>query len=183
GASSAPGISPAWLVVEQRNFCQDSGPSARCGGDVEPAADHLQTLSHAEQPQAFVLFGVQSAFGVEADAVVFYFHGNGAIHFLDPDSDLAGLGVAGDVVEGLLGDAIEDGSFIAIHPVHTGKGGQAYVDAGLLLEGFHKTMKSGDEAEVVEDGGAQFAGEAMDDAHRVLHQVLGAGDAVFDAPG
>ena len=73
---------------------------------------------------------------VKAFAVVFYFHANGAIQFLNPHFHPAGLRMAGDIGERFLGDAIEHRSFVAVHLFHRGKGRQTDADARLLAETF-----------------------------------------------
>ena len=52
-----------------------------------------------------------------------------------------------------------------------------------LREVLHKRMQGGNQPQVVQHRRAQFAGEPMHDVHRVLHQLLRAGDVSLKAFG
>src|SRR5438105_3254026 len=65
------------------------------------------------------------------------------MQFLDLHFRLGGAGMAGDIVERFLGDAIEHRSFVPIHLLDCGKGRQADPDAGFFPEGFHKRVEAG----------------------------------------
>ena len=112
---------PRW-TVHQRNLRDDSGAFARYGFDCKPAANHLQSFSHAEQSQSFAFFGVQHEFLLKALAVVFYFQANGAVQFLDLYMHAACVSMTGDIGERFLSNPKQHGSFVTIHLLYPGKG-------------------------------------------------------------
>ena len=78
--------------------------------------------------------------------------------------DAAGFRVAGGVGEAFLCDAVEYGSLGRVELLHSRKGRQMRADAGARGEVFHERLQGGNQPEVVQHCGAQFAGEAVDDA-------------------
>src|ERR1044071_1878966 len=128
-------------AVTERNLSEDGGAFARCGGNSEIAADHLQSFAHAEQAQAFTFFSAQDAVFLKAFAVVCNFHANGAVKFLNIDFGVTGPRVAGDIGEGFLRHTIEGGPFVAVDVLHRSEGRQADADASFLAKVFHKGMK------------------------------------------
>ena len=144
---------------------KDDGAFARRGCDSEIAADHLQSLSHAEQSQSFALLGMHYAFRPKAFAVVGYGHPNGVVQFLELHVRLAGLRMARDIGERFLGDALEHGSFVTVQLLNGRKSRQTEPNTRLGLEMFHKRVEGGNQPQVIQYRRTQFPGELMHDIH------------------
>ena len=83
----------------QRNLGDDGRAFARGGLDAKIAADHFQTLPHAEQAEAFPTLGFQHTGHVEIFAIIFNLHANAAFRkFLDVHFHTAGLHDDGKVL-------------------------------------------------------------------------------------
>ena len=86
---------------------------------------------------------------------------------------MRGVGVMGDVVEGLLGDAIQDGAAAGVELFDGGIRGDGDGDVVVFGELLGVGQEGGDDAEVIEHGGAEVAGEAVDGLNRLFDESMG----------
>ena len=125
-------LPPRACVVMSGILRQDGGAFARRGLDVKLPPTISNRSLMPSNPSRLLFLRVQHAFHLKAFAVVFYFHANGAVQFLNAHFRLAGLRMAGNIGERFLGDAKEHRSLVAVHLLHRRKGRQADADARLL---------------------------------------------------
>jgi len=124
----------------------------------EGAGEEGGAFLHAAEAEAV---GVDVVFGV-AGAVVGDREGDGSGFSVESDVDVGCVGVFEHVGEGFLGDAVEGGF------VFWGEAG-GLRQRGLegdrevwVAGGLGEAFEGGKESEVVEEGGAEFVGEAAD---------------------
>lgn len=131
----------------------DRGAAAGVCGEGELTAEEADAFLHGGEAEA-----VGDGIGLEAKAIVGDFDFVGA----EADGDLLGVGVAGDVAEGFLEDTVEG-------EVDFGdvRGEGAFDDevdwgAATLEGGAAFGSGGGFQAEVVEHGGVEAAGEGVE---------------------
>jgi hypothetical protein len=146
----------------------DAETRAAAGGGVddERATETGDALLHAEEAHA-TLTG-----GIEANAVVFDREDEMVGVFLNENTNVTSVGVLGAVVQGFLDDAVDTG-FVLFGKVV----GEVVVDdvddkASAAGDFAGVPLESGDEAEVVEHGGAKQQGDVADLAHTFFGEEL-----------
>jgi hypothetical protein len=104
------------------------------------------------------------------------FHPDRPGTLFDFHDHVGGFGVPGNVVEGRLHHAEQGGALGVAELFDPGEGGEAYLEARLARQGFHEGVQRGDQAEVVQQDGPEFAREAVHDLDRLLHDAARGGD-------
>ena len=113
----------------------DGGALAGGGLDAEGAAEHFDALAHAEEAESIVGGGGGDDIDIEAVAVIGYLQGDSFFDDLDGDGDAVGIGMAGDVDEGFLDDAEENGEDLGGGFFDGGGDFKAGADSGFFDEG------------------------------------------------
>ena len=101
----------------------------------------------------------------------------------DDDLSFPRPGMLMDIGQSRLGDTIEHGPLRAVQLFDAGKSGEVGVNFRPFGKVGDEGLEGGNQPQVVQHGGAQFAGETMDDIDRFFHQPLGMRDVPAKIPG
>ena len=142
----------------ERNPGQHDRALSRDAGDLQPAADEMQAFAqaHVAEPQASA-----ACTRIETDAVVAHAELERAIRRAQSDRHPAGVRVAGDVAQRLLGDPVEAERRVGGELRRRLREAQLDLDALGAGEALDLGAQGVGEPEVVEDGGMKPAGERV----------------------
>ena len=138
------------------------------------AAGIAGALAHAEQTQARAADRLALIDHLEAAAVVFDFGDQRFGQLAHGDADLARAGVLLAVVQRLLHDAVDAGLHGVGQLVGDAFFDELADDAAAAQEIFELELQGGDQAEIVEQGGPQQAGDVADGLDGAFGQFAGA---------
>ena len=161
----------------QRQFYAEASAATRKRIDEEIAAETGDAFVHPKETHAAV------AAGIKADAVIFNGEEQAAILFLNEDADAGGVSVLDAIVESFLDHTIDAGAVIFGEVI--GKLAVDDVDgeAGAFGDLAALPLESGNEAEVVEHGGAKEQGHVTDLVDAFLGEELDALEGGGDGRG
>src|ERR1041384_4619638 len=155
------------LVRREWNFHAHARALAGRGRDGETAIDQPHALLHPHQPEAFFTVHPKLLIHWKRFAVVLDLHLERTVVRAEEDLDAAGLRMAGHVGQAFLRDAEHHGLLLAVQILGAGGGVEAHSHAVALGKLLHAGTQRGQEAEVVQNGRAQFAREVVHDVHRL----------------
>src|SRR5688572_13621288 len=134
-----------------RDLGLHEGPALPGGADGERPADHVHSLPHAEEPQVPVGPGGHGRLDVERGAVVPDVQAHPAGGPPERDADVRGPGVAPDVHEGLLRDAVQGRAPLAVERLGVRGRREGDPDPVLAAELPGEGLERRDEPHVVEE--------------------------------
>ena len=145
----------------------NGGAGAGFGMDVKFSAEHFGPLPHREQAEVTVFLGFLRKVSVKGASVVADFQMDDRCVDVETDPSLGSGGVFFDIVQGFLGDAVEGGSLLDVeYVVALDLAVQDEVEGNALAHLPDVAVQGPAEAELVDHGGPEIAGEFPDFGQR-----------------